>query len=187
MNKVHIICKKGHPHMAVAGVEHAEEECEKLRAAEQNGEGKPRKSTITIVTLSVHRREPSEYNFPSTRKLRQLFESAKIPFTAVEIPNQYWPETPDYDHLRDPWLRVFTQRGIIVIGWRKNVISIDWSDSTMEVPGSSVVFKDNAPDSSSSITHWERGCHAWGYEEAEGCLSRLWARAAELEENNALP
>lgn len=112
----------------------------------------------------------------TTYTLRGLLHSAGIPATVVEVPNQYCPETPNYDDVRTPWLRVFTELGVIVIGWRKNVIEIDWSDSTIDVHGRDVVENE-------SVTHDDRMCHAWGYDEAAACLLRLWTGAPHPSEH----
>jgi len=102
-----------------------------------------------------------------TYALRGILHATGIPGAVVEIPNRYWPEGPDYDDVRKPWLRVFTPRGVIVLGWRKRVISIDWSDSALDRDGADVVAKPE-------VTHDNAMCHAWGYDQAVECLRRLW-------------
>lgn len=101
-----------------------------------------------------------------TIALRGVVQAAGIQGVVEEIPDQYWPETPAYDAVKSPWLRVHTHRGTIVIGWRKRVIAIDWSHGSFLTHGSVVVAK---PEN----THGERMCHAWGYQEAIECLQRL--------------
>lgn len=46
-----------------------------------------------------------------------------------KIENQYWPDA--YKELKEksPWWLIKTTKGLIEIGWRKRVISIDWSDT----------------------------------------------------------
>ena len=100
--------------------------------------------------------------------LRGLLHAAGVEGLAVEIPNKYWPPGDGYDDVRSPWLRVFTKTGVIVIGWRKKAISIDWSDGMFAATGADVVAE-------SWITHDEKWCHAWGYEQAAWCLYRLWS------------
>lgn len=66
--------------------------------------------------------------FPQDKMLA-LFLLAGIKVLGTdEIPNQYWPRTPDYLEIRDksPWWLVYTEFGTIKIGWRKRVIEIDW-------------------------------------------------------------
>lgn len=44
-----------------------------------------------------------------------------------KLANQYWPDHPDYAEVRreNPWWLVATDAGLVKIGWRKRVISID--------------------------------------------------------------
>ncbi len=72
-------------------------------------------------------------------------------FTVTEsfkLTNQYWPACDRYrEDIQDsPWWAFKTQHGVIVIGWRKRVIEIDWrftayrgkvtSDNVTQVDGS---------------------------------------------------
>lgn len=102
-----------------------------------------------------------------TFALRGLLHTAGIRGDVQEIANQYWPPHSDYDEVRTPWLRVFTHRGVIVVGWRKRVIEIDWSDSVIERHGRDVVAQQ-------ANTHGPTLCHAYGWTEAAECLQRLW-------------
>lgn len=46
-----------------------------------------------------------------------------------ELPNNYWPDAYLKLRAENPWWLVSTvECGIIRIGWRKNVISIDWEN-----------------------------------------------------------
>lgn len=113
----------------------------------------------------------------STLALRGILQIVGIQGIVDEIPDQYWPETPNYDDVRAPWLRITTARGSIVIGWRKKVIEINWKDSTIAVHGKDVVHENG-------ITHSERMCHAWGYEQAIECLQRLWSQTMTEKQEN---
>lgn len=63
-------------------------------------------------------------------EVESIFQLAGIEIKKTwEIVNKYWPNTPTYDAVRTPWWLVKTNKGIIEIGWRKRVISIDWSDT----------------------------------------------------------
>lgn len=81
-----------------------------------------------------------------------------------EMPNQYWPEVPEYAHLRkhSPWWRVNTGAGPITIGWRKRVIAIDWSDTLIRA----IVTKDDTTKDQKSV-------HAWSYGDAVEYLTEL--------------
>ncbi len=56
-----------------------------------------------------------------------------------ELANGYWPLAPQYDEARRPWWLVQTAIGLIRMGWRKRVMSIEW-DAT---PHRCVVTIDN--------------------------------------------
>lgn len=43
-----------------------------------------------------------------------------------ELANGYWPLAPSYDDVRYPWWLAQTSIGLIRMGWRKRVISIEW-------------------------------------------------------------
>ena len=76
-----------------------------------------------------------------------------------EIPNQY-----DSESVR-PWFRVFTNRGVFVIGWQKRVISIDWTDTDC-LSAEELFLKED-------VTKSERLIHAWGYEKAKEYIQKL--------------
>jgi hypothetical protein len=78
----------------------------------------------------------------------------------TEIPNKYWSK--DAGH---PWFNVRLPGGVIEIGWRKRVISIDWSahskiDMTEE-------FKNE------DVTKDSTSIHAWGHQKALDYLKLL--------------
>lgn len=87
-----------------------------------------------------------------------------------ELPNEYWPRVPDYQQLRDesPWWLVHTEFGMVKIGWRKRVISIDWQRTAVRV----VVTEDD-------VTKDDRGVHAWSYVKALEYLTALREAASE--------
>jgi hypothetical protein len=49
-----------------------------------------------------------------------------------ELANGYWPLAPTYDDVRSPWWLAQTSIGLIRIGSRKRVISIDWEATPIE-------------------------------------------------------
>lgn len=67
-----------------------------------------------------------------------------------KLPNQYWSE-PTAHH----WWLVKTVYGLIEIGWRKRVLSINWSDTTVRA----LISSDN-------VTKSETGIHANSLEKA---------------------
>lgn len=104
------------------------------------------------------------------KEIKGILDRSEIPYTAmVMIPNQYHPN-PDPTYY-GPWFMVDTPAGRFQIGWRKRVISIDWSDTTFTATGADVV---ESPD----ITHWEQGVHAYGADKAVEALRRMFAGQA---------
>jgi len=89
----------------------------------------------------------------SKKKLEAIFEMAGIRILDVrELKNQYWGDLPDGAY---PWWFVKTEVGWIEIGWRKRVISIDWSDTSIR----HVVTTEEVTKSTSCV-------HAWSEEKA---------------------
>lgn len=92
-----------------------------------------------------------------------LFEMAGFEVKSVhELPNGYWPDA--YVELRrdNPWWLIETEIGLVKIGWRKRVISIDWSATPYRIV---VTEKD--------VTKDETMVHAWSYTDALACLCSL--------------
>jgi hypothetical protein len=79
-----------------------------------------------------------------------------------ELANGYWPLAPDYDDVRSPWWLAQTSIGLIRIGNRKRVMSIEWD--ACQVRG--VVTTDD-------VTKGETMVHAWTTAKAVEYLTRL--------------
>lgn len=98
-------------------------------------------------------------------QVHAIFLLAGFPVTKTyKIENGYWPDVPDYAGLRreSPWWLVGTGAGLILIGWRKKVISIDWSDTAIrETITTDEVTKD---------LHM---VHAWSFAKAVEYLNAL--------------
>jgi hypothetical protein len=84
-----------------------------------------------------------------------------------KIPNGYWSAASPYG-VNHPWLVVTTPVGRITIGWRKRVISIDWTDSSVNLTADAIF-------PSEEVT--KIGCliHAWGYDKAKEYLAKIVA------------
>ena len=95
---------------------------------------------------------PSEIS--KNKMLTDLFPD---PIFIEEIPNGY---CSDWCCRHLPWFVVTTKVGRIKIGWRKSVISIDWSE-TRNTKTSDELFKDE------EVTMGERYIHAYGIKNAE--------------------
>lgn len=99
------------------------------------------------------------------QQVRGLFELAGIvPLKLHELANGYWPNVPEYAQIRQqsPWWLVTTAFGAITIGWRKRVVSIDWT----ETEARTIVTNDD-------VTKAETMVHAWSYAKALEYLTTL--------------
>lgn len=72
-----------------------------------------------------------------------------------ELANGYWPDSPNYDDVRRPWWLFMTQIGPVQIGWRKNVLHIQWSACKFR----GIVTEDD-------VTKEPTCVHAWSVEKA---------------------
>lgn len=114
---------------------------------------------IRIETIKTDPKHIAE-GIEEKKSILALFDGHAI--FVEEIPNEY---DPRYYH---NWFVVTTKLGRIKIGWRKRVINIDWSDSTIEhIAG--VLFKDE--DTTTGV----KLIHAWGYEKAKEYIDKLLA------------
>lgn len=92
------------------------------------------------------------------QKLEAIFVLAGYEITGLKmLPNGYHP-----DHTDSPWWEVETDHGCFVIGWRKRVISIDWSAIGPQPP----ITSDDTTKSPTAI-------HAWCYGDAVKYLEDL--------------
>jgi hypothetical protein len=97
---------------------------------------------------------------------------------AWELPNKYFPyrEGEDAKTTQDnavyratkPWWLVKTHIGMIMIGWRKRVISIDWSGTGIRT----TVTTDE-------VTKDENGVHAYSTLKAAEYLTALFENCAK--------
>lgn len=98
-------------------------------------------------------------------KLKAVFLLADIEIKSFhQLPNGY---CGDQCCSHRPWGLAETKYGLIKIGWRKRVISIEWPTEA-EVNGKNVKSKDEE-----WITHWEAGVHAYGWAKAVEYLSEF--------------
>jgi hypothetical protein len=95
---------------------------------------------------------------------RALFLLAGFEVLSVyKTENRYWLSGSDRS-IASPWWLVRIDEGIVVIGWRKRVIAIDWSDTTLR----GVVTPDD-------VTKDDTMVHAWRYSKAVEYLDGLRA------------
>jgi len=96
-------------------------------------------------------------------ELTAIFLLAGIEIKAiVPIENEYWPRA--YVELieKNPWYLVTTEFGVIKIGWRKRVISIEWSQTNRR---GEVTHDD--------VTKGDDYVHAYGYGSAVTYLTNF--------------
>jgi hypothetical protein len=65
-----------------------------------------------------------------------------------------------------PWYRIGTRIGIFEVGWRKRVISIDWSSTSAEASAEGLFPEE-------SVTKVGRLIHAWSVEDARRYVRRV--------------
>jgi len=97
--------------------------------------------------------------------VKALFVIANIPVRSVyKIENQYWPDNDHYNDVRkgSPWFLVHIDEGIVRIGWRKRVMSIDWTGT----PIKAILTEDD-------VTKDEQMVHAWNYPKAVEYLQQF--------------
>lgn len=85
------------------------------------------------------------------------------PIYVEEIPNGYC-SSACCSQL--PWYVITTARGRIKIGWRKRVIQIDWSDSSVKATA-------NALFPNADVTKGDHYIHAWGIGPAADYVKRI--------------
>jgi hypothetical protein len=92
----------------------------------------------------------------------EVFTDAGLPEVVLsEIPNRYWP--PAYGE-QAPWFLARMPYGNIVIGWRKRVINIDWSDAKKDLLS---LFPDE------NVTKGPHLIHAYGKAKAVEYLKKI--------------
>lgn len=102
--------------------------------------------------------------FKEEKRFREIFKAAGFSFACLHhIPNKYC----SYDKCA-PWFRVETEVGTITIGWRKRVISINWSEAFHNNKDIIHLFEKE------DVTKGHHSIHAWGWDKATEYLSKLY-------------
>ncbi len=88
-----------------------------------------------------------------------------------EVMNQYWPRHQEYYHLimENPWWLVKTEYGLIMVGDRKRVTAIEWSDTKFR----GVITTDD-------VTKNDIFVHAWDNTKALAYLTELQKQLSYL-------
>lgn len=96
-----------------------------------------------------------------SEELKSLFGSEIIYVRYIE--NQYL--NYGYFKLRK-WLEVTTRLGVIIVGWRKRVIEIDWSKSDIKEKAETLFHNED-------VTYGDYYIHAWGLAKAKEYIGIL--------------
>lgn len=107
------------------------------------------------MVFRVVRKDAEETAKEEKERLLSVFATAEIRVV------DHWDIRNEYHGNAADWLLVDTELGMIRIGWRKRVISINWRKT-----GIRMVVDDD-------VTKDEYGCHAWSYVDAARYLKRL--------------
>jgi len=112
-------------------------------------------------------------NDPELQKehVRLLEEYASLfkqrPIFIKEIPNKYWN---NWYGVHRPWAIITTSSGHFEVGWRKRVLSIDWSQTLIEETAEAM-FPDEP------VTKDGRLIHAHTVEDARRYITRIMEQA----------
>ncbi len=99
---------------------------------------------------------------------------AHVPWThAWELANGYWPESPEYDDIREPWWLFLTDVGPLQLGRRKRVLHIQWDACAFR----GLVTNDDVTKSDTYV-------HAWETTKAIEYVT-AWHRAARVARDGA--
>lgn len=115
------------------------------------------------ITLDAKEWEDHVDKNADLKDFEAIFQIAKIPILKHwSLANPYWPDYHNYFRVSLNWFLFRTKYGLIKIGWRKRVISIEWEDTNIR----KIVTEDN-------VTKDETSVHAWGEEKAVEYLKEL--------------
>jgi len=91
----------------------------------------------------------------SPQEVDGVFALAGVPILRKwRLENKYWPDYYVKERTASPWWLVKTSIGLIELGWRKRVISVDWG----ETPVRRLI-------GSNDVTRTETMIHAWSIED----------------------
>ncbi|PCJ18283.1 MAG: hypothetical protein COA96_16825 [SAR86 cluster bacterium] len=106
-------------------------------------------------------------------KLKAILLLAGVEYSgAHRILNGYYGihgGNPEYA-VNNPWWLISTRHGLIEIGWRKRVISIDWSETAFR----GTITKDDVTKSDAMV-------HAWSYGKAVDYIKSLMYELNKIE------
>lgn len=115
------------------------------------------------LNLETFRLDPNTAETAKQQRESILSCFPETPIFVKEIPNQY----DNFAGVHIPWYEVTSRIGVIVIGFRKRVVNIDWSKSN-------VCFKANDIFPKEGTTKNEHSIHAWDYLKVAEYLKRIF-------------
>ncbi len=100
--------------------------------------------------------------------IKDLFvgQSAVIGFFE-EIPNRYG-RPDDAFYVNEPWYKIHTLFGVLIVGWRKRVMNIDWS-GMLTVPNGKVLFPNEG-----QTTVGKDYIHVWTPEKGREYINKIF-------------
>ena len=116
----------------------------------------------TAVRGAIAAEDPAN-KVASMRNRLDLVGLFSEPVFVEEIPNGYCHEWC-CKHL--PWFVVTTKVGRFKIGWRKRVISLDWSETVGTKTAAELFPKED-------VTKGTRTIHAWSYDDARRYINAI--------------
>ncbi len=114
-------------------------------------------------------KEAQEYRKAQRAEIINLFKINK-PIFVEEIPNGY---CSSYCCKHLPWFVITTSIGRFEIGWRKRVLSIDWSKTIVKELGINIFPNEKVTVGTDYI-------HAWSLEDAERYIANIFTAATQI-------
>ena len=118
------------------------------------------------IKLEINNADPA-VQAESVRNRAELIGLFPTPIYVEEIPNGY---CSDWCCRHLPWFIITTTIGRFTIGWRKQVISIDWSETINKKPASRLFPSED-------VTKEDRLIHAWSLDKAKEYINRIISTA----------
>lgn len=124
-------------------------------------------AVLLALRLEAKRRDPMTEVQRLTEKeaFTAAFIAAGFPVIYMEpVENEYWRSGPEA--MESPWYVVTTPIGHFKVGWRKRVIVLDWTRTTIKTPASTVFHTED-------VTMGDCMIHCWGYDKLHQYLRML--------------
>ena len=117
------------------------------------------------------RRDPERREAMKKERL-DIIDLFPTPIYVREIPNGYCSQWCCKDR---PWFAVVTTVGLIIVGWRKRVLVIDWTGSDINKTADELFPDQDTTMEGMSI-------HAWNYDKAREYIATLMNQEIKIAE-----